>query len=303
MPEKQVVSRSNDICVVALCDQWYLNYGDKEWKKDTLEALDRCNTYCDETRKNFVYTINWLNEHACSRSYGLGSRLPWDEEWLIESLSDSTIYMAYYTIAHLIQGDTYRANNPNGNKLKIQPEDMTDEVWDYIFLQKPLPKKTNISKRALDNMKREFEYWYPCDLRVSGKDLVPNHLTYYLYNHTAIWPSDEKKWPKGIRANGHLLLNKEKMSKSTGNFMTLSEAINTFSADGMRLALADAGDSVEDANFDVSSAEAGILKLYTMIEWVKEMIKVKDTLRSSGTNTFHDEVFISEMNKKINETA
>ena len=86
-------------------------------------------------------------------------------------------------------------------------------------------------------MRNEFEYWYPCDLRVSGKDLVPNHLTYYLYNHTAIWPSDERKWPQGIRANGHLLLNKEKMSKSTGNFMTLSEAINMFSADGMRLAL------------------------------------------------------------------
>ena len=114
---------------------------------------------------------------------------------------------------------------------------MTDEVWDYIFLNKPMPKKTNISKKALDQMKHEFEYWYPCDLRVSGKDLVPNHLTYYLYNHTAIWPSDEQKWPKGIRANGHLLLNKEKMSKSTGNFMTLSEAIETFSADGMRLAL------------------------------------------------------------------
>ena len=36
--------------------------------------------------------------------YGLGSRLPWDESWLIESLSDSTIYMAYYTVAHLLQG-------------------------------------------------------------------------------------------------------------------------------------------------------------------------------------------------------
>lgn len=33
-----------------------------------------------------------------------GTRLPWDEQWLIESLSDSTIYMAYYTVAHLLQG-------------------------------------------------------------------------------------------------------------------------------------------------------------------------------------------------------
>ena len=34
----------------------------------------------------------------------IGTRLPWDEHWLIESLSDSTIYMAYYTVAHLLQG-------------------------------------------------------------------------------------------------------------------------------------------------------------------------------------------------------
>lgn len=34
----------------------------------------------------------------------IGTRLPWDEQWLIESLSDSTIYMAFYTVAHLLQG-------------------------------------------------------------------------------------------------------------------------------------------------------------------------------------------------------
>jgi leucyl-tRNA synthetase len=27
----------------------------------------------------------------------------WDPQFLIESLSDSTIYMAYYTVAHLLQ--------------------------------------------------------------------------------------------------------------------------------------------------------------------------------------------------------
>ena len=31
--------------------------------------------------------------------------MPWDEAWLIESLSDSTIYMAFYTVVHLLQGD------------------------------------------------------------------------------------------------------------------------------------------------------------------------------------------------------
>ena len=33
-------------------------------------------------------------------------------------------------------------------------------------------------------------YFYPLDLRVSGRDLVPNHLSFFLYNHTAIFPKE-----------------------------------------------------------------------------------------------------------------
>jgi leucyl-tRNA synthetase len=29
------MSRSGDECIVALCDQWYLDYGEAEWKKKT----------------------------------------------------------------------------------------------------------------------------------------------------------------------------------------------------------------------------------------------------------------------------
>ena len=44
----------------------------------------------------------------------------------------------------------------------------------------------------------------------------------------------------------------------------------------MRLALADAGDqAVEDANFIESLADAGILRLYTFLEWTKEMLTDK----------------------------
>ena len=34
-PEGLVMSRSGDECIVALCDQWYINYGEREWKKET----------------------------------------------------------------------------------------------------------------------------------------------------------------------------------------------------------------------------------------------------------------------------
>ncbi|KAG8128680.1 hypothetical protein E2320_015510 [Naja naja] len=268
-PEKQVISRSAD-------------------------------EFGDETRKNFEATLNWLQEHACSRTYGLGTRMPWDEQWLIESLSDSTIYMAYYTVAHFLQPDNL--NGQGESPLGIRASQMTEEVWDYIFFKTAPFPTTKIPKATLDKLKQEFEYWYPVDIRASGKDLVPNHLSYYLYNHVAMWPDQREKWPVAVRANGHLLLNSEKMSKSTGNFLTLSQAIDKFSADGMRLALADAGDTVEDANFVESMADAGILRLYTWVEWVKEMLANWDSLRSGPARTFNDRVFASEMNAGIIKT-
>ncbi|XP_060837140.1 leucine--tRNA ligase, cytoplasmic [Rhopalosiphum padi] len=301
-PEKTIMSRSGDECVIALCDQWYLDYGESEWKAAAELALKNLNTYHEEVRKNFTSCLNWLHEYACSRTYGLGTKLPWDEYWLIESLSDSTIYMAYYTVAHFLQEGTFKGEN--GNSYNIKPEEMTPEVWDYIFLDnKNYPKQCKINKKYLDIMKNEFEYWYPVDLRCSGKDLIQNHLTFFIYNHCAIWAKRPDLWPKSIRANGHLLLNSAKMSKSDGNFMTLEEAVNKFSADGMRFCLADAGDAIEDANFVENMADAGILRLYTFIEWVKEVLASEATLRNGPTDSFTDTVFMSEINLKIQQTG
>lgn len=59
-------------------------------------------TYSSETRHAFEGSLDWLNQWACARRFGLGSRMPWDQQFLVESLSDSTIYMSYYTVSHLL---------------------------------------------------------------------------------------------------------------------------------------------------------------------------------------------------------
>lgn len=71
-PEKTIISRSNDECVVALCNQWYLNYGEPEWRKEAEKALASLETFHDEVRRNFQACLDWLHEYACSRTYGLG---------------------------------------------------------------------------------------------------------------------------------------------------------------------------------------------------------------------------------------
>jgi len=304
-PEKKVVSRSGDDCCVALMDQWYLDYGEDSWKQTALKYVDNVdgkglNTYSQETKNGFEGVLNWLNQWACARTYGLGSRLPWDPQFLVESLSDSTIYMAYYTIAHFLHADIF---GKNPGLLGIKPEQMTDEVWDYVFARRDLSEQvlteSKISKESLASMRREFEYWYPLDLRVSGKDLIPNHLTFFLYIHMAMFPPEY--WPKGVRANGHLLLNSEKMSKSTGNFMTLDDMVKKYGADASRIALADAGDGVADANFDEDVADNNVLRLFTLREWCEEQVKDQDNLRAGEKNAFLDQLFDNEMNNVVHE--
>ena len=295
-PEKRVVSRSGDDCIVALTDQWYLTYGEEEWRKLAEECLSNMNLYSEETRHGFEHTLSWLNQWACSRSFGLGTRIPWDEQFLVESLSDSTIYMAYYTVAHLLQnGDIY-----GSSRSFIKPEQLTDEVWDFIFCGGPYPKSSDISSSILNKMKQEFEYWYPFDLRVSGKDLIQNHLTFSIYNHTAIM--SKKHWPRGFRCNGHIMLNSEKMSKSTGNFRTLRQAIEEFSADATRFSLADAGDGVDDANFVFETANAAILRLTKEISWMEEVLAAESSLRTGPPSTYADRVFANDINIAVKTT-
>ncbi|MDI1492777.1 MAG: cytosolic leucyl tRNA synthetase [Ramalina farinacea] len=241
-PNGLVISRSADECVTAYLGQWFLNYGenDPHWRNTVLDHVKTgLETYSGETQNGFEKNLDWLNRWACARTYGLGSKLPWDPKFLVESLSDSTIYMAYYTISYLLHSDLF---GKEPGELSIKPSQMTDEVWDYIFcrttLTSELSSSSGISKEDLERMRAEFEYWYPLDMNSSGKDLIPNHLTFFLYIHCALFPPEY--WPRSVRANGHLLLNGDKMSKSTGNFLTLSDAVKKYGADACRIALADA---------------------------------------------------------------
>lgn len=296
-PEGRVVDRNGEECVVALCDQWYLDYGETEWKAQTEKCLGKLETYADETRRGLTAALDWLREWACSRSFGLGTRLPWDEEWLIESLSDSTIYMAFYTVAHLLQGGPENMDGQKTGPLGIAAADMTDAAWDFVFFG---TNETGLDVEKLSKLRKEFLYWYPVDLRTSGKDLIGNHLSFFLYNHVAIFP--EEHWPAGIRVNGHVMLNAEKMSKSTGNFITLDQAIEKYTADGVRFALADASDTVEDANFSTKTADDAILKLSTIVDFIEEGIKVLDTMREGDLTAFADNVFRARLRQRVRAT-
>jgi leucyl-tRNA synthetase len=209
--------------------------------------------------------------------------------------------MAYYTIAHHLQA------NLDGSKLGphgIKPEQMTHQVFDYIFLKGPAPTDSSIPVDVLNTLRTEFEYWYPIDVRGSGKELIRNHLTMCLYNHAEIWRDDPSKWPRSFFTNGHVQVDAEKMSKSKGNFLTLKQLATEFGADATRFACADAGDSMDDANFSRDTCNMAILRLTTEEEWIKKTLEEEaaGALRTGALN-FNDRVFMTQMSNLINVTA
>ena len=250
-------------CVVKiLSNQWFLNYGDEEWKEKARNCFDEMNILPNKIKPEFKDVIDWLHERACARQQGLGTKLPWDKDWIVESLSDSVIYMAYYTISRFVNDGT------------VTPENLSKEFFDYIFLDKGdialAVRTSNLSENIIEMMKKEFQYFYPVDSRHSGRDLVQNHLSFFVLNHVAIF--DKKLWPKEIVVNGSVMMNGSKMSKSMGNIIPLRTAIREHGADPIRLAIISSAELLQDADFNMESVSGIQSKLGSLLE---ECSKVK----------------------------
>jgi leucyl-tRNA synthetase len=259
-----VVCRCLTLCIVKILqDQWFLNYSDPEWKEKAKEALNQMQIYPETATQWFLTVIDWLKEWACARRTGFGTPLPWGEGWIIETLSDSTIYMAFYTI------------NKHIKEKGIKPESLRKEVFDYIFNGKGNAEKiatqTGIEANSLEEMRNEFLNWYPVDLRVSAKELVPNHLTFFIFHHTALFPP--QYWPKGIGVNGMLMIEGKQMHRHLGNFIPLKKAIEKYGVDATRCALLLAAEGMDDPDWRSENVKDIQSKLEIFYDFAKNIIE------------------------------
>ncbi|HDI01707.1 MAG TPA: leucine--tRNA ligase, partial [Candidatus Bathyarchaeota archaeon] len=246
LPAK-VVCRCGTNCHVRLLqDQWFLRYSDPGWKERAKECVRQMKIYPEAARAWFLEVIDWYLDWPCAHKMGLGTPLPWDPDWLVETLSDSTIYMAFYTIMRAIR------------EYDIGPEQLTEEVLDYVFLGRGDPEalaaKVGLSPDVLREMRDEFLYWYPVDLRNSAKELVPNHLTFFVFHHVAIWPRE--LWPRAIGVNGMVMIEGEKMSKRKGNFVPIEDAVEAYGADATRCALLLGAEGMDDPDWRADNVRA-----------------------------------------------
>ena len=264
----------SQVVVNILKDQWFIDYGVPEWKAKAKECLSDMRIVPEKTRSEYLYTIDWFKTRPCTRAAGLGTRFPFDETKMIEALSDSTIYMAFYTIAHLLAA--------------VPASKMDDAFFDFVFLGK------GSGDEAMRKMRESFLYWYPVDSRHSAGDLVRNHLSLFIFNHVGIFP-EKKLWPKQIVTNGFVLMDGAKMSKSMGNILPLRKAIKEYGADIIRFSVVSGAELSSDTDFNRTVADGMRSRLGLITALVEQSAKQPP----SKTPGRAERWLLSRLNRKI----
>ncbi len=272
-------TRNGDRVIVAnLEGQWFLDYTNEDIKKKAYELLESMDYFPKKFKETQKFYLEWLTKRPCARKRGLGTKLPFDEEWIIEPLSDSTIYQLLYEISHII------------NRENINPENLKEELFDFLYLNignlKDVSKITNIQIDIVEEMKKEVDYWQNTDFRYVGQPHMSNHMSFLIYHYAIIFNKEELKkfHPKIALVGGMLQRNGEKISKSKGNGIPLSKIGKEFGADLYRLYIALAASF--DASMDFKDEE--IAQLEKKFDKFKELMFSSKNIEKISYENFND---------------
>ncbi len=267
---------------IRVIDQWFLNYADEKWKDLARKTLKNMKIEPEIYRQAFVNAIEWIHEWPCTRNRGLGTRFPFDKKWIIESLSDSTIYMAFYTIAHLLR-------NLLSEKV-LDVNELDEKFFDYVFLGKEFEKSSSLKK-----IRETFLYYYPMDERRTGTAHIPNHLIFSIFHHSVIFPENQQ--PKKFSINEMLISEGKKMSKSMGNVIPLKHACERFGADTVRLHLCYAADTSSTLDW----REKEVIATKSKIDEFTNLILLILQESSEDENDEMDRWIMSKFNRHMEE--
>lgn len=276
LSEEVLCRCGNKVVIKRIDDQWFIRYSDSELTERSKEQARKMKVYPREYQENLPSVLDWFGDRACARlGNWLGSKFPFDKQWTIEPISDSTLYPAYYIISKFIKNR------------KITVEELTEDFFDYVFLgkakgnglEKGREKEQRNNKeqwKGWEEIKEEFDYFYPLDLNLGGKEHKTVHFPVFIMNHVAILP--ESKWPKGIFVNWWVTGKGSKISKSKGGAEPIPEAIEKYGVDAMRLYYAHVGSPHVDVVWTeeiVFNYKSALERIYTLAKQMQELEEPK----------------------------
>ncbi|MFO8078425.1 MAG: leucine--tRNA ligase [Thermoplasmatota archaeon] len=257
---EDVICRCGEQVVIKqIPDQWFIKYSDKKLTTESKEHVKTMNISPEEYKEELPGILDWFDDRACIRKGSwLGTEFPFKKGWIVEPISDSTLYPVYYIISKYV------------NENKIKPEEMTEAFFDYVFLNQG--ETTNPIWKEIQD---DFHYWYPVDINLGGKEHKTVHFPVFIMNHVAILP--EKNRPQGIFVHWWVTQKgKEKISKSKGGAEHVAEAANIYGIDAMRLYYTHVGSPFVDIEWDsaaVTKYKKRIISLFQFIQRLRQLDK------------------------------
>ncbi|MFO8051531.1 MAG: leucine--tRNA ligase [Thermoplasmatota archaeon] len=283
-----VVCRSGDDVVIRrIPDQWFIKYSDEEWTEMSRDWARQMNITPDEYKRDLPAVLEWFGDRACIRKGSwLGTEFPFKKGWIIEPISDSTLYPAYYIISKYV----------NSGELPV--EWMDDDLFDMVLRGEGDMSKIPEERRELvRRMRKDFLYWYPLDVNLSGKEHKTVHFPVFLMNHVALL--EKEHWPRGIYVHWWVTMTGgDKISKTKGGAEPIPEAIKKYGVDAMRLYYCHVGSSSMDVEWveeSVSHYRSRTMKIFGQI---CDLLDLDD-----ATETDMDPWILSKMMQRVSEAS
>lgn len=244
-----VICRNGHAVVIRkVPDQWFLHYADVAWKKKTGALIGRLSVQPAEYGAELPGILEWFQDRPCTRKgRWLGTPFPLDPAWLIEPIADSTFYPAYFIVRRFV----------SSGRLPVSA--LTPAFFDHVFCGEG-PGEPSVDPTLQSEVRSEFEYWYPLDLNIGGKEHKRVHFPVFLYTHALLLPPSLH--PRGLFVywwltgpGGTKVSKKDLGAKGRRSVPPLQEAFETYGADALRLLYALAASPFQDIEWDSELAD------------------------------------------------
>ena len=246
---KPVVCRNgHEVIIRRVPDQWFLRYGDSEWKEQTKRFAARATIWPSDYARDMPGIIDWYADRPCIRKGPwLGTPFPYDPTWTIEPIADSTFYSAYYVVRRFVADG------------RVPLEALTEGFFDYVF-RGVGPGEPRVPKAVLDEVREEFLYWYPLDFNIGGKEHKRVHYPVFLFTHAKL--VDESLQPRGILEHGWITLDegakisKKDVASKGGRIPPIDDALARWGPDPLRLFSILASSPAQDVEWSSDGVDA-----------------------------------------------
>ena len=257
-----VCRNGHEVVIRRVPDQWFLHYGDPEWKRATRDVVEHLATEPAEYGHELIGILDWYADRPCTRhGRWLGTPFPFDPAWTIEPIADSTIYMAYFVVRRFVSAG------------RLRPEQLTVPFFDFVFRGRG-PGEPSVDRALQEEVRAEFLYWYPLDLNIGGKEHKRVHFPVFLYTHARLFPRELA--PKGIFVHHWVTgpagdkISKKEVGAKGGRIPSIESALGEWGPDPLRLYYLIAASPSQDTEWDSGLVDAARDRLAEVERLVRE---------------------------------